>query len=208
MTPLFSYSVYNQHTKLSREGLEQMGRNAALAIEEFQEGPAIEIKNKEGFKGIFAKENIGKDSVIFFLKGKITRRPTKYTIQIGSNRHLACPAIRQTHDEPDYCWLYLNHNCDPNGYINADELAFRALRDIAAGDEITFNYLTTESELAAPFTCTCGSTNCFGLIRGRDFLTPAELERLSRIVDEGHVERGQARLPDCTFLQLSSDRQG
>lgn len=100
------------------------------------------------------------------------------------NRHLAFPAIRKTSDELDCCWLYLNHNCDPNGYINADELTFRALTDIAAGAEITFNYLTTESELAAPFTCTCGSTNCFGLIQGRDFLTPAEAERLSRVVDE------------------------
>jgi SET domain len=164
-----------------------MGRNAVLAIEEIQEGSAVEIKDKEGFKGVFAKENIGKDSVIFFLKGKITRRPTKYTIQIGSSRHLASPAVSKTDDELDYCWLYLNHHCDPSGYINSEELTFRALRDIAAGDEITFNYLTTESELAAPFTCTCGATNCFGLIQGRNFLTPTEAERLSHIVGEENV---------------------
>lgn len=157
-----------------------MRGNAVLAVDEFQETPAVEIKNKEGFKGIFAKENISKDSIIFFLKGKIMRRPTRYTIQTGSDRHLASPAIRKTNDEIDYCWLYLNHHCDPNGYINTHELTFRARRDIAAGDEITFNYLTTESELAAPFTCTCDATDCFGLIKGRNFLTLADAERLSR----------------------------
>jgi len=161
-----------------------MRGNAVLAVDEFQETPAVEIKDKEGCKGIFAKENISNDTVIFFLKGKITRRPTRYTIQIGNNRHLASPAIRKADDEMDYCWLYLNHNCEPNGYINIDELTFRARRDIAAGDEITFNYLTTESELAAPFNCTCGATTCFGLIRGRDFLTPAEAERLSRVDED------------------------
>jgi SET domain-containing protein len=176
-----------------------MRGNAVLAVDEFQETPAVEIKDKEGCKGIFAKENISKTSIIFFLRGKVTRRPTRYTIQIGSSRHLAAPAIRKSDDELDYCWLYLNHNCDPNGYVNTDELTFRARRDIAAGDEITFNYLTTESELAAPFTCTCGATHCFGLIKGCDFLTPAEAERLTRVVDEGCVKRGQAPFLTARF---------
>lgn len=164
-----------------------MRSNAVLAADEFQEVPAIEVRDKAGFKGIFATEPIGKDAVIFFLKGKFTRRPTKYTIQLGNNRHLAFPAIRKAADELDYCWQYLNHQCDPNGYINTAELTFRALRDIAAGEEITFNYLTTESELAVPFTCTCRSANCFGLIQGRNFLTAAEADRLSRSVGEDNV---------------------
>ena len=164
-----------------------MRGNAVLAVDEFPEVPSIEVRDKDGFKGIFAKEKIDKDSVIFYLKGTISRRPTKYTIQLGANRHLAFPAIRKTSDELDYCWQYLNHNCDPNGYINTAERTFRALRDIAASEEINFNYLTTESELAVPFACTCGSTNCFGLIQGRNFLTPAEAERLFRSVGEDNV---------------------
>lgn len=71
--------------------------------------------------------------------------------------------------------------------MNAAELTFRALRDIAAGNEITFNYLTTESEMAVPFNCSCGSTNCFGLIQGRSFLTGAQAERLARTFGEDNV---------------------
>ncbi len=174
-----------------------MGRNAVLAVDQAsvtemairQAGSTIEVREKQGFKGILAKENISKDSVIFCLKGTISRRRTKYTIQLDSNRHLAFPAIRKPSDHSDYSWQYLNHDCEPNGYVNTAELTFRALRDIAAGEEITFNYLTTESEMAVPFNCGCGSTNCFGFIRGRNFLTGAEAERLSRAVGEEKVVR-------------------
>ncbi len=164
-----------------------MGSNAVLAISEIQEAPVIEVKDNAGFKGIFAQEDISENSVIFLLKGTISTQPTKYTIQLGSKRHLTLPVIRRNDDDLDYCWQYLNHSCEPNGYINTTEMTFRALRDIAAGEEITFNYLTTESEMAVPFTCACGSANCFGLIRGRNFLTPSESKRLCRSVGEDNV---------------------
>jgi hypothetical protein len=164
-----------------------MGRNAVLAIDVVQEGSAVEVRDIQGCKGVFASDDIDKDSIIFHLKGIISSEPTKFTIQIAGGCHLTLPAMVKTDDRIDYCWQYLNHNCDPNGYINTAELTFRALRDIAAGEEINFNYLTTESEMAVPFTCTCGSTNCFGLIRGRNFLTPSELERLSGATGEDSV---------------------
>ena len=170
-----------------------MGRNAGLAIDEVQEVPAILVKDKNGFKGVFAEEDILEDSVVFYLQGTISTQPTKYTIELGSQRHLTLPPIGETSDDLDYCWQYLNHNCEPNGYLNAAELTFRALRDIAAGEEITFNYLTTESEMAVPFSCTCGSTNCFGLIRGRNFLDRDQGERLAKNGGKPGSPAGQPR---------------
>lgn len=161
--------------------------NAILAINEIQEVTWIEVRDKDGSKGVFAKKDIKKHSVVFHLNGTVSTRPTKYTIQVGSHRHLTFPAIRKPSDDFDYCWQYLNHSCEPNGYINTAELTFRALQDIAAGEEITFNYLTTESEMAVPFTCVCGSANCFGFIRGRNFLTPEQAERLFQIVGANNV---------------------
>jgi len=64
------------------------------------------------------------------------------------------------------------------------ERTFRALRDIAPGEEVTFNYLTTESEMAAPFNCICGSANCFEFIQGRNFLTREQADRLALISGE------------------------
>lgn len=164
-----------------------MWSNAVLAIDNFDEQSPIEVRNNNGFKGVFATENIEQDSVVFNLNGTITTQPTRYTIQLGPRRHLTFPTIRKTNDDLDYCWQYLNHSCEPNGYMNTAEFTFRALRDIAAGEEITFNYLTTESEMAVPFNCICGSASCFGLIQGRNFLNPRQSARLSRAVGEDNV---------------------
>lgn len=140
---------------------------------------SFEVRDNDGFKGVFAREPIAEDSVIFCLKGALSTKPSRYSIQLGRNEHLDFPAVREANDDLDYCWQYLNHSCGPNGYINASDLTFRALRDIVAGEQITINYLTTESEMAVPFSCGCGSPNCFGWISGRKFLTPEQVERLS-----------------------------
>lgn len=164
-----------------------MRSNAVLAIEEFDEGSPIEVRDNDGCKGVFAKKDIVEESIIFYLKGTISDRPTRYTIQVGPREHLNLPASRKANDELDYCWQYLNHSCEPNAYMNSAQSTFRALRNIAAGEQITFNYLTTESEMAVPFSCVCGSSNCFGFIRGRNFLTRAQADTLSRAVGEENV---------------------
>jgi len=156
-----------------------MPRNAVQETDGSQKASPIEVRDNDGHKGVFAREDIGEAAIIFYVKGTVSAEPTKYTIQLDGQRHLNSPDIRETNDELDYCWRFLNHSCEPNGYMNTAELTFRALRDIALGEEITFNYLTTESEMAVPFNCFCGSTNCFGFIQGRNFLSRAQAERLT-----------------------------
>jgi len=164
-----------------------MRGNAVLVIDDVLERPAIEVRDNGGFKGVYAKQAIKRDCVIFHLKGNITSRPSKYTIQLANHKHLNFPAIRRPNDDVDYCWQYLNHCCEPNGYMNTRERTFRALRDIASGEEISFNYLTTESEMAEPFNCHCGSAHCFGFIRGRNFLSVEQADRLALIFGEDNV---------------------
>jgi SET domain-containing protein len=140
------------------------------------------VRENARYKWVFATEDLRSGTTIFQLRGTISTRPTKYTIELDEERHLAAPAIRKPSDKLDYCWKYLNHSCEPTGYINPSELTFRALRDIAAGEEITFNYLTTESEMDVPFNCRCGSPSCFGFIRGRNFLSAEEIEKLASAI--------------------------
>ena len=161
--------------------------NAVLVVDEVLERPAIEVRENDGFKGVYANHAISKDSVIFSLRGNISTRPSKYTIQLGSKQHLNVPAPRKAHDNLDYCWQYLNHCCEPNGYINTSDRTLRAFRDIAPGEQITFNYLTTESEMAVPFSCICGSPNCFGFIQGRNLLTDEQADRLALAFGEDNV---------------------
>ena len=66
---------------------------------------------------------------------------------------------------------WINHACDPN--CEADEvdgrIFIKALRDIAAGEELNYDYglvidLPYTPELLAEFPCWCGSENCRGTL--------------------------------------------
>lgn len=141
----------------------------------------IEIQEKNGCRGVFAKEDLGMNSVIK-LAGVISDHQTMYSIQLGKNKHLNLPAgVNGNIDNPDFFWTYLNHSCQPNGYIDTAELVFRALRKIKRGEECTFNYLTTEYEMAAPFICQCGAAGCFGLIQGYKHLSAEQREELASL---------------------------
>jgi hypothetical protein len=138
----------------------------------------VEMKRSKGYKGLYARKDIIAGSVIFVLKGRISGRGNKYSVELSRGKHLDFPLTRKPNDHLDYAWQYVNHSCEPNGYVNAAELSFCALRDIGEGEEITFNYLTTEYELASPFLCECPSPKCFGLIRGYKFMTAEQIREL------------------------------
>lgn len=74
--------------------------------------------------------------------------------------------------------LGLAHHCEPSCRLSFEDLTFRALRDVAAGEELTFNRLTTEVELAEPFDCRCGSPHCVGRVSGFDALGDDEVDRI------------------------------
>ena len=60
-----------------------------------------------------------------------------------------------------------NHSCDPNAAFDETGM-LRAMRAIAAHEEITYDYLLHPVP-ASPwnFECCCGSHNCKGWIDGR-----------------------------------------
>jgi D-alanine-D-alanine ligase-like ATP-grasp enzyme len=66
---------------------------------------------------------------------------------------------------------YTNHSCSPNIAISSDGGHFMAHRNIAADEEITFHYNTTEYDMACPFKCVCRAARCAGLIRGFRYLS-------------------------------------
>ena len=70
---------------------------------------------------------------------------------------------------------YLNHSCAPN--CEVDEIKGRvwlfALRDIAAGEELVWDYNLYDDEDPAP--CHCGSRKCRGTMYSREWM--AKLRR-------------------------------
>jgi hypothetical protein len=59
---------------------------------------------------------------------------------------------------------YVNHSCEPNACVR-DGAELVALRDIALGEEIRFDYSTTMDEDHWTMECRCGSPRCRGTIR-------------------------------------------
>lgn len=62
---------------------------------------------------------------------------------------------------------------------------FRALRDIQPGEELTWNYLTTEYDMQkerAVFDCRCGSENRVGEVKGFKYLSKEQQEALLPVV--------------------------
>ena len=54
----------------------------------------------------------------------------------------------------------LNHACRPNTAIDFEKWELYALRHVSPGEELGWNYLTTEWKLSCPFECGCGAATC------------------------------------------------
>jgi D-alanine-D-alanine ligase len=99
------------------------------------------------------------------LTGTLTHLPNIYTIQIGAHTHLL----------PDgQLWRYLNHSCAPNCRIDFSTWTLVTTRTIQCQEELTFNYLTTEWDMVAPFACQCSALHCYGCVAGFKYLTPVQ----------------------------------
>lgn len=129
----------------------------------------VAIRSDSGISHVVSLVPIGPDEVVVHYRGAIVSAPAMYTLQIDEHRHLGPSGTAAD---------FVNHSCEPNCAIDFDRLCLVALRPISPGEEITFNYLTTEWELAAPFECRCGATQCMGTLRGFKQLAPAERRAL------------------------------
>ncbi len=66
---------------------------------------------------------------------------------------------------------WINHSCEPNtGLRGRYELV--ALRSIAPGEEISFDYATSDGSPYDEFDCRCGSALCRGRVQGSDWSRP------------------------------------
>lgn len=79
---------------------------------------------------------------------------------------------------------FVNHSCDPNcrlDYRSGRRVFLIALRDIAPGEELSFDYATTttcDGIAAFPgwrFECLCGSQDCRGKVGCAEDLPPERL---------------------------------
>jgi SET domain-containing protein len=74
--------------------------------------------------------------------------------------------------------MFINHSCDPN--CETDEIDSRvwviALRDIQAGEELTYDYMLYDGADDDPALCYCGSQKCRGTM-----YSPQEIRKQRRL---------------------------
>lgn len=131
-------------------------------------------------RAILCVKPLAEGEAVFDLTGRVVTEPSIYTLQIDAGVHLV---------PGDAAWAMMNHSCAPNCVIDIGRRRVLALRAIAPGEELTFNYLTTEWDMASPFPCRCGAAHCPGMIRGYRFLGAAQREAIG-----SHVARYLLRL--------------
>lgn len=86
------------------------------------------------------------------------------SIQIDVDQFVLGPESREPGDS-------INHSCSPNcGLRNATQLT--AIRDIAVGEELTYDYAMSDTSDYDEFACACKSDNCRGRVSGNDWKLP------------------------------------
>ena len=131
----------------------------------------IKLEDIKEEKAIFAREDIAKDEIIFEFEQKFIDHPTRDSLQVDEGKH-------QVSSKRDATENFINHSCSPNGYIDFSDMTFRALKKITKGEEITFNYNTTEWDMANGFECFCGEKNCLKKIKGFRYLNCEQRKKL------------------------------
>jgi hypothetical protein len=140
--------------------------------------PRLAVLRSNGQFQVVALAPIARGETLLYVNGRVVDRPSRYSVQIGAHEHVDPPVPDDLADDMDrHAWRFLNHSCEPNAVLRGRTLV--AQRDIARGDEVTFDYATTEYEMAEPFACGCGAARCRGLIRGFTALTAAQQQELA-----------------------------
>ena len=130
-------------------------------------------------RGLFAREPITRGETVVLKGGYVMTRAQRdeadsrlgpAEIQITEDLYLG--AIRE--EEREGCMIHLNHSCDPNLGVEG-QIAFVALRDIDAGEELTCDYAMTDDE-PYEMDCNCGAPDCRRMITGFDWKLP-EVQR-------------------------------
>lgn len=121
-------------------------------------------------KGMFAKETIYPNEIVFIKGGHIIKKDDIYSSSV-INSYLPISDEYYigalTPEEEGDIKLYNNHSCNPNCGMHG-EIVFVAIRKIEIGEELTIDYAFVDNEDYS-FKCHCGSKNCRHTITGHDW---------------------------------------
>jgi len=132
----------------------------------------------DGSCGVFTIEKLTKNELVSLWGGKIIRedeldssipRFTQRVLQLDESLYI----LTAEEKEPNDCF---NHSCNPNlGFFG--QIGLVAMRDIEAGNELTFDYAMSDGGPYDEFDCLCGSASCRKKVTGNDWRLPELQEK-------------------------------
>jgi hypothetical protein len=136
--------------------------------------PKLEGKliSSKGGRGLFARERVRAGEMLLVWGGDVvtgdmlkwmSEEKHRLAVQIEEDLYLVTP------NEGPADWV--NHSCDPNAGL-VGQIVLVALREILPGEEICFDYATSDGSPYDEFECGCGTPRCRGRITGDDWRLP------------------------------------
>ena len=158
-------------------------------------GKGIEVVDDGGHRSLCTRRSFKIGESILEVRGDVITEASRYSIQVSSDMHIeptAVPTNLEFFD--DYLWPFLNHGFEPNSMMQGRQLV--AIRDIAKGEEITFDYNANEWDMATPFECMATGRK----VRGYKYLS-AEERALIRDVTSPFILQLAEQAEDATVLR-------
>ncbi len=173
-------------TAFGQRAVAQIGDSLEKGVIRPLKRPAVKVPDglrigREIEKGgsLYTTRALKEGDTIFAFQGRIKRieDATPLGLQVGENLFL-----QAEWDDPNRFDDYTNHSCNPNGVVRfrAGHPYLVAARDTESGEELTFNYNTTEWDMfeqeavmKAPsvFSSYCRTKHCIGRIMGFRYLS-------------------------------------
>jgi SET domain-containing protein len=141
-------------------------------------------------KGLFARRRIRQGEIVAIKGGhvydartlaRVKARIAVSYIQIADGFFIGALTAAEVRRNK----MFINHSCAPNLGIRG-QLLFVARRDIAAGEELTYDW-AMEEHGAGRARCRCGARGCRRVLTGRDWKIP-RLQRRYRGYFSSYLE--------------------
>ena len=123
-------------------------------------------------RGLFAVERIARGEVVCVKGGHVFDRrrleelaPRLGPAEIQIGEGLFIGPVRE--EEREGSMIFSNHSCEPNIGVRG-QIVFVAMRDVAAGEELTHDWATTDDD-TYEMDCRCGAPSCRGRVTGQDW---------------------------------------
>jgi uncharacterized protein len=141
-------------------------------------GLAARRSSRDGF-GVFVERPVTRGQVLCVWGAEIVSTDRmlalaegrrRYAVQVEEDLYLITPLLGLGAAD------LINHSCDPTALLQGAQTLI-ARRDLEVGDEVTYDYATSDVNPHLGFRCRCGSSVCRGVVSGDDWRDPSLQDR-------------------------------